>query len=54
MTSLPTTPTNPDRSICQWIQIRIHYESESRFGHIEYRLNHWYRTFKVRSKFTWA
>ena len=31
MTSLPTTPTNPDHSICQWIQIRIHYESESRF-----------------------
>jgi len=32
MTSLPTAPTNPDHSICQWIQIRIHYGSESRFG----------------------
>ena len=32
MSSLPTTPTNPYHSICQWSQIRIHYESESRFG----------------------
>jgi len=32
MTSLPITPTNPDHSICQRIQIWIHYESESRFG----------------------
>ena len=31
-TSLPTTPTNPDHSICQWIQIGIHYETESRFA----------------------
>ena len=38
-----TTPTNPDRSICQWIQIRIHYETESRFGKIEYGFGfaHW-------------
>jgi len=28
-TSLPITPTNPDHSI---YRIRIHYESESRFG----------------------
>ena len=34
MTSLPTTPTNPDHSICE------HYESESRFGQIEYGLNY--------------
>ena len=26
-----TTPANPDHSICQWIRIRNHYESESRF-----------------------
>ena len=36
--SLPTIPTNPDHSICQWIQIRIHYENEYRFGQIEYGL----------------
>jgi len=36
MTSLPTTPMNPDHSICQRIQI---YESESRFGQIKYGLN---------------
>ena len=39
VTSLPTTPTNPDHSICQWIQIRPHCETESRFGQIEYGLN---------------
>jgi len=39
MTWLPTTPANPDHSICQWIQIRIHYETKSRFGQIEYGLN---------------
>jgi len=31
---------NPDHSICLWIQIRIHYGSESRFGQIEYGLIH--------------
>jgi len=36
MTSHSTTPTDPDRSICQWIRIQIHYETESRFGQIEY------------------
>ena len=39
MTSHWTTPTNSDHSICQRIQIRIHYESESRFDQIEYGLN---------------
>jgi len=38
LTSLLTARSNPDRSICQWIQIRIHYETESRFGRIEYGL----------------
>ena len=38
MTSYWTSPTNPDHSICQWIRIQIHYESESRFGQIEYAL----------------
>jgi len=42
MTSLLTTPTNPDpypdHMICQWIQIWIHCETESRFGQIEYGL----------------
>ena len=28
MMSHLTTPVNPDHSICQWIEIRIHYESE--------------------------
>ena len=31
-----TTFTHPYRSICQWIQIRIHCESESRFDQIDY------------------
>ena len=38
MTSHSTTFTNPDHSICRRIRIRIHYESESRFGQIEYGL----------------
>jgi len=38
-TSLLTTPANADHSICQWIQIRIHYETESRFSQIEYGHN---------------
>ena len=33
-----TTFTDPDHSICQWIQVRIHYESESGFSQIEYGL----------------
>jgi len=33
-----TTPTNPVHSICLWIRIWTHYESESRFGQIEYGL----------------
>jgi len=36
VTSHWTTPTDPERSICQRIQVRIHYEIESRFGQIEY------------------
>jgi len=38
MPSIPTSPTNPDYSICKWIQVRILYETESRFGQIEYGL----------------
>ena len=40
VTSHSTTPTNPDCSICQWIRIWIRYETESRFGRIEYGLRH--------------
>ena len=39
MTSLLTTLTNPDHSICQSSQIRIHYETESRFCQIKYGLS---------------
>jgi len=35
---LPTTSTIPDHSICHGIQIRIHYETESRFDQIKYGL----------------
>ena len=44
-----TTLTNPDHSICQWIQIRFHYESDSRFGEIEYGLR-----LSSRMFLTWA
>jgi len=36
MRSLSTTTTNPGHSFCKWIQIRIHYETESRLVQIEY------------------
>jgi len=41
MTPLPTTSTNPDHSVCPWIQIQIQYESESGFGQIEYGPSRW-------------
>jgi len=40
ITKLPTSPTNADHALRQWIEIRIQNESESRFAQIEYGPSH--------------